>query len=381
MNSIQPGGWIGIMGGGQLGRMMALAAKEVAYRVVVWDPDDDCPAADIADRHLAAEYTDPRALAEFAESVGVATYEFENVNADVVEELSRTVPVFPNPRLLRVSQNRVREKETCRELGLDTAPFVPVLSRADLDRALATLEGPTVLKTATGGYDGKGQAIISAVSGALSHYEALGGETRPMILEKKIAFQKELSIVVARDQQGDVRFYPTAHNYHRHGILDISVVPAGVSPRVSQKIQNDAHQIAERLDLVGVMAIEFFLTDDDRVLVNEMAPRPHNSGHYTLDACETSQFDQHIRAICGLPLGFSGLIGPCAMINLLGDVWHLADGQPNFARALQVPGSHLHLYGKRDPRSGRKMGHITVLAETTELALERVREAKARLFE
>lgn len=371
---VDPGGWIGILGGGQLGRMMVLAAKPMGYRCVVLDPTPDCPAGQVADRQIVAPYDDLEAVRELARVADVVTYEFENIALGSVKEVSRSTPVFPNAGLLEVSQNRLREKRTCERLGLSTARFRPISSMVDLSEGLAALGTPAVLKTAEGGYDGKGQSVIQSLRDAEPAWNALGGASHELILEEWIPFDCEVSVVVARTQDGQILPFPIGENVHRQGILHTTTVPARIAPACMNEAVAAATTLAHALDLVGVMAVEFFVVGD-RVLVNEMAPRPHNSGHYTIEACQTSQFEQHIRAVCGLPPGDPSLLSPAAMVNLLGDDWETAAGAPHVEAALAVPGSHLHLYGKEEARPGRKMGHITVLAEAPTVANDKALEA------
>lgn len=371
---VDPGGWIGILGGGQLGRMMALAAKPMGYRCAVLDPTPDCPAAQVCDRHLVAAYDDVEAVRELAQLSDVVTYEFENIAKNSVIQASRFTPVFPNVGLLEVSQHRLREKRTCERLGLPTAHFRPVRTLEDLQEGLRAVGTPAVLKTAEGGYDGKGQYVVRDASEAVTAVRVLGGPDRELILEEWIPFDCEVSVVVARTQAGETHPFPIGENVHRNGILHTTTVPAGLSPQLAARAVEAAATLAEALDLVGVMAVEFFVRGE-QVLVNEIAPRPHNSGHYTIEACQTSQFEQHIRAVCGLPLGDPRLLSPAAMVNLLGEEWDTPTGEPNIEAALSVPGSHLHLYGKGEARPGRKMGHITVLAETSTMATDRALEA------
>ncbi|MDA8192461.1 MAG: 5-(carboxyamino)imidazole ribonucleotide synthase [Thermaerobacter sp.] len=367
---IDPGAWIGILGGGQLGRMMVLAAKRMGYRTVVLDPAADCPAAQVSDQHVAARFDESSAVQDFAQRADVVTYEFENIAVATVNQARQFTPVFPNARLLDVSQNRLREKGACRELGLATARYQAVSTAEEVRRGLTMTGTPAVLKTAEGGYDGKGQVVVRSEHDADAAVAALGRPGRSLILEEWIHFDREVSAIVARGQGGETMAFPIGENVHRNGILHTTTVPVQLPAQVAAAIIGAVEQLAGTLDLVGVMAVEFFIVGE-RVLVNEIAPRPHNSGHYTIEACSTSQFEQHIRAICGLPLGSVDLLAPAAMVNLMGDDWQSAGGTPNYAQALAVPGSHLHIYGKDDPRTGRKMGHITVLAKTRELAHER----------
>lgn len=375
MTVITPGQWIGVLGGGQLGQMMLLAARAMGFRSVVWDPDPLCPAGPVAEELIVAEFQDRAAVAKFAGKISVATYEFENVDVGIAQELARRFPVFPPSRLLWVSQNRLREKQACRQLGLDTTRFFPIRSQADFYAGLAQVGYPAVLKTAEGGYDGKGQYVLFGPADRDQAWQELG-QAGELILEQWVTFEREVSVVVARAQNGALVPFPVAENIHRQGILDISLVPARIAPPVAAQAQTMAGKLAEHLGLVGVMAVEFFVTSEGRVLVNEIAPRPHNSGHYTIEACETSQFEQHIRAITGLPLGSARLLSPAVMVNLLGE---MLGPEADYAAALAIPGTHLHLYGKTDPRPGRKMGHLTVLADTLDDAFARAQAARQAL--
>lgn len=360
---IRPGATLGVLGGGQLGRMFAHAAQRLGYRVAVLDPDPDSPAGRVADVHLENDYADPRALDELARLCAAVTVEFENVPAASLEYLARSRPVRPAPAAVAVAQDRIREKRFLQGHGFPTARFAIVHDRNGLAAALAELGAPAVLKRARLGYDGKGQAVVASLAEARSAFEQFGGE--PCVLEERLALEAELSVVLARGVDGVTAAYPVAENRHRNGILDLSVVPARVSVGMARAATKMAERIAALLDYVGVLAVEFFVADG-RLLVNEIAPRPHNSGHYTLDACATSQFEQQVRALCGMPLGDPRLLRPAAMVNLLGDLW--AGGEPRWETILRDPRARLHLYGKREARPGRKMGHYTCLAESVEQA-------------
>ncbi|HEY8449399.1 MAG TPA: 5-(carboxyamino)imidazole ribonucleotide synthase [Bacillota bacterium] len=377
---MQPGAWIGVIGGGQLGRMFALEARRLNYRVCVLDPVAGAPAAQVADAQIVAPYEDQDAVAELARRVDVITYEFENVDADAVAAAEALKPVYPSSSILRVAQHRLREKETLSRHGIPVTGFRAVRTAADLEAALDYLGVPAVLKTATSGYDGKGQIVLrdrGEAAGAVATLNPAGD--RELILEAWVDFQLELSVVCARGLDGAATCYPPGENHHARGILDVTILPARVPAAVAQQAQELARRIAQALDLVGVLAVEMFWTRDGRLLVNELAPRPHNSGHPTLDACPTSQFEQLLRAICGLPLGAVEPYAQAAMANLLGDLWSADGSPPDFAAVLAEPGVRLHLYGKGEARPGRKMGHLCVLAPTADEALERVLAARARL--
>lgn len=374
-----PGKTIGILGGGQLGRMFAIAARRMGYRVHSLDPAPDCPAGQVADVEWSASYDDIDAAVRFARAVDVVSFEFENIPYETLQKVAEIVPVFPAPLVLDTTRHRLREKTFLSTHGYPVAPYRAVSSVEELRQAVGSLGVPCILKTATFGYDGKGQTKITAVDQVEAAWAQLG---QPMgVLEGFVDFRCELSVIVARGQNGAIATYDVAENVHKHHILDVTIVPARIAEATRQAAVAIAVAVAKSLDLVGVLAVELFLVDDGtpagRLVVNELAPRPHNSGHFSFDACKTSQFEQQLRAVCGLPLGDVTLMTPVAMANLLGDVWD--GGPPDFAAALAVPGVNLHLYGKQDPRPGRKMGHLTAMAETVELAQERVLEARARL--
>ncbi|MCL4494684.1 MAG: 5-(carboxyamino)imidazole ribonucleotide synthase [Firmicutes bacterium] len=374
MIRLDPGDYIGVIGGGQLGRMMAYSAYELGYRVAVLDPDSDSPLAQIAHRKITAPYGDREAVEELAALSSVITYEFENVSVPELESISRQRPVFPNPRLLSISQNRINEKNMCRRLGLKTANFLWAETYDQRPSLLEFGRFPAIVKTARGGYDGKGQ---SRVENRVELEEVLGRwPDMPLIIEEFVPYDVEISVVLTRDQQQDIVDFGVMENYHRQGILDVSISPARISEHIRERAISYARQIASDLDLVGTMTVEFFVVGNE-VLVNELAPRPHNSGHLTIEAFDYSQFDQHIRAITGLPLGLSGQGRPAAMANLLGDLW--LHESLNWKKAMDITHTYLHLYGKAEPRSGRKMGHITALAETPEAAARKVRQAREAL--
>ena len=373
---ILPGATIGVLGSGQLGRMFALAARRLGYRVHTFSPDTDTPTGQVADREVVAAYEDLDAVRDFARQVSVVTFEFENVPAETAEAVAALVPVRPGGAVLHVAQNRLREKRFLAQHGIPCAPFRHVTTRAGLETALNELGTPAILKTAGFGYDGKGQVRISRPDEADAAWDELGGQK--CVLEGFVAFEREVSVVAARGLDGAFTHYGLIENAHIGGILDVSVCPAPtVLPVVAAEAIAITRAVFEALDAVGTLCVEFFLTPALRLLVNEIAPRPHNSGHLTIDAHVTSQFEQQLRAVCGLPLGSTGQLRPAAMANLLGDVW--ADGVPDWTRALAMPNVKLHLYGKEDARPGRKMGHLTALADTPEDAARLVRTARAAL--
>ncbi|HEY4592834.1 MAG TPA: 5-(carboxyamino)imidazole ribonucleotide synthase [Thermoanaerobaculia bacterium] len=372
---IPPGSTIGVLGSGQLGRMFAIAARRMGYRVHTLSPDYDTPTGQVADREVQAAYDDLDAVRDFARGVDVVTFEFENVSAAATEAAAEHAPVRPAGAVLHTTQHRLREKGFLAGAGFPVTPFAAVRSLDDLRAALASLGTPAVLKTAGWGYDGKGQVRIAAPDEAEAAWSSLGGQEA--ILEASVDFDREVSVVAARGLDGSFAHFGVIENRHSRHILDVSIAPAAVSPRVAQDAVEIAQGILEGLSVVGVLCVEMFLARDGRLLVNELAPRPHNSGHLTFDASVTSQFEQQLRAITGLALGSTELLRPAAMANLLGDLWQ--HGEPDWAAACRHPDVKLHLYGKAEPRPGRKMGHLTALAKTPDEALERVVAARRAL--
>ena len=369
---ILPGATLGVVGGGQLGRMFTAEARRMGYRVAVLDPDVDAPAGQLADWHLARPWTDMDALTELAARCAAVTIEFENIPADVLRALAAHVVVRPDGAAVAPTQDRLEEKAFLNAHGIATADWAPVRADADLDGAWRTVGGEAgVLKTARMGYDGKGQTVVTSREQVAAAYQRLG--PAPCILERRVSLEREVSVLVARGADGALVTWPLADNVHRDGILHTSVVPAMVSDTIAAEARDVASRIATALDYVGVLAVECFVADGGRLLVNELAPRPHNSGHWTLDASVTSQFEQQVRTLAGLPLGGTDALSPIAMINLLGDLWN--GGEPPWDRALAVPGVRLHLYGKREARPGRKMGHLTAVAETAVEALANATQA------
>ncbi len=368
---ILPGSTIGCLGGGQLGRMFALAARKMGYRVHTVDPTPDSPTGQISDREFNVPFTDIPTLLEFAEGVDVVTYEFENIPVAALDALGPKVALRPGRDVLYTTQNRRREKEFLQRNNFPVAPFRVVQSEAELQEAVTALGFPCVLKTADFGYDGKGQQKLSAESDLATVWKQHGAKVG--VVESWILFAAELSVVVARgvpgpDGQNPVQAFPPTVNEHENHILATSIAPAPLAASILARAQSIASEIAVKLDVIGLLAVEFFLTKRGELLVNELAPRPHNSGHYSFDACVTSQFEQQLRAVCGLPLGDTRLLSPVLMRNLLGDVW--ANGTPDWPALLALPGLRLHLYGKSEPRVGRKMGHYCVLSPTMEQAWE-----------
>ncbi|MGI8640538.1 MAG: 5-(carboxyamino)imidazole ribonucleotide synthase [Pyrinomonadaceae bacterium] len=372
---ILPNSTIGVFGSGQLGRMFAIEARKMGYRVHTFSPASDTPTGQVADFELEAEYDNLRAVKDFARTVDVLTFEFENVPSETIETASQFVEVFPRGFVLHITQNRLREKTFLAKNNFPHTPFRHIKTLKDLQKAIEEIGLPCVLKTAGFGYDGKGQTRINSTDDIekafanLNHQEA--------VLEAFVEFEKEVSVVCARDQKGNFAHYGVIENEHANHILDISFAPAIVSENVFREAIEIARSVAEAFDYVGTLCVEFFLTKDEKLLINELAPRPHNSGHLTFDACITSQFEQQLRAVCGLPLGSTEFYKPCAMANLLGDLWE--KGEPNWAKALEFPNVKLHLYGKAEARCGRKMGHLTAMAETSEEAVEVVRKARNAL--
>lgn len=379
---ILPGKTLGVLGGGQLGRMFAHAAARLGYRVHVYEPSADSPAAEVSAHAVHAPYEDRPALAAFVRGCDVVTYEFENIPCGPLHALEASATFFPRPAILEIAQNRRREKTWLRENAFPHARFADCEADGDLGAVIAGIGLPCVVKTADFGYDGKGQLKVTDEASLLRAVSAFQGQRA--VVERWITFAHELSVLVARSSAGETRCFPVAENIHTHHILDFSILPARIAPDVQSRACALAEAIASRLDLVGLLAVELFLTAEGELLVNELAPRPHNSGHWSMDACVTSQFEQHVRAVTGLPLGDVGFTAPAAvMVNILGDAWKWDGehciGEPHWAALLSTPRVHLHLYGKKAPRPGRKMGHFTVTAETPDEALEIARQLKAAL--
>jgi 5-(carboxyamino)imidazole ribonucleotide synthase len=372
---ILPGARLGMLGGGQLGQMFTVAARTMGYRVTVLDPDPDSPAGGIADLHLCAAYQDQAALRQMGESCQVVTTEFENVPAAALEFLRSLCPVRPSAAALAIAQDRIAEKSFARDQGIDTARFSYITTAADLAGALREVGTPALLKTSRLGYDGKGQAAVDSLADAERAFESFGRV--PCILEERLTLEREVSVVLARSASGEIATFPVGENRHEAGILDTSVVPAGISSALADQARRYAVTLASALDYVGVLGVELFVVAGDRILFNEMAPRPHNSGHYSQDACITDQFEQQVRAVCGLPLGDTSLLSPVCMVNLLGNLW--SGGEPRWERALAHPRARLHLYGKREARPGRKMGHLNLLADDPHAALAEALAARAQL--
>lgn len=376
---ILPGATIGVLGGGQLGRMFAMAARRMGYRVHTFSPESDTPTGQISDLEITAAYDDHDALRAFADEVDVVSIEFENIPATTLDFINERVPVRPASRVLHTTQHRLREKSFLQAAGFPVVPHEPVSSMKELRDALRRLGAPCVLKTAGWGYDGKGQQVIRGAEEVDSKLETsfaeLGGEC---VLEKFIDFERELSVVAARSLGGEFAHYGVVENSHRHHILDYTLAPAEVSESVSNRAVEIARSVLDALDVVGVLCVEFFSTTRGDLLINELAPRPHNSGHWTIDASVTSQFEQQLRAVCGLPLGSTEMLRPAAMVNLLGDLWQ--GGEPDWSACCRAAGVKLHLYGKQTARPGRKMGHLTALAATAPEALRLALAARDNLI-
>ena len=372
---ILPGATVGVVGGGQLGRMFTLRARSMGYRVIVLDPDAVSPAGAVADRHIHAGYTDEPALDQLASACRAVTTEFENVPAATLERLAARTVVRPPVSAVAIAQDRIAEKSFLQGQGFETAPFRPVHDEGELDAALSVVRLPALLKTSRLGYDGKGQALVTDAATAAEAFERLGRAA--CVLEERLTLETELSVVLARAAGGDVAAFPVGENRHRDGILETTVVPARVPARLAGEARDLAIRVAERMEYTGVLGVELFVANGGRLFVNEMAPRPHNSGHYTMDACTVDQFEQQLRALCDLPLGRPRLLSPVTMINLLGDLWRA--GEPRWVEALKLPDVRLHLYGKAEPRPGRKMGHLNCLAQSPELAFELAHRAHSAL--
>jgi 5-(carboxyamino)imidazole ribonucleotide synthase len=382
VSAILPGSTIGILGGGQLGRMMAMAARSLGYRVQVMDPDPSCPARFVVDACFEGSWDDARAAADLARGCDVITLEIEQVSIASLEAAAKYAPVRPGKAMMQTIQDRILQKNWLVEHGFPVGDFRVIRSEADLKEAISALGSRCFVKSARGGYDGRSQVKIGfgeiskgAENEASEAWRLLG--QLPAVAEKALELEREISVMVARTPGGALRSYPSAANHHEHQILAWSVIPSSIPSEIEASAQEIARRIAEAMQLEGLLAVEMFMTRDGKLLVNELAPRPHNSYHASERACITSQFEQAIRAVCDLPLGEVDVIKPAAIANLLGDLW--LEHEPHFDRALAVPGVRLHLYEKHLPRAGRKMGHLSAIGETPEEAVARVLEAKALL--
>ena len=372
---ILPGATLGMLGGGQLGRMFTVAARTMGYRVVILDPDLNSPAGQVADEYLHAAYNDEWALEQMANICDAVTTEFENVPASSLRRLETRCKVYPRAHALEMTQDRIREKSFITDRGLPTVPFQSIYRAEDLKAACSQLAPPFILKRSSFGYDGKGQVSVDDLDSATRAFAALGHV--PCVLEQKVELAREVSVVLGRSLNSTTVCFPVAENEHRQGILHMSIIPARVAATLAQRATEMAAEVADALDYVGVMAVEFFVTGDGELLINEIAPRPHNSGHYTLDACVTSQFEQQVRMVCDLPAGDTRLLTPVVMVNILGNVWQR--GNPRWDALLNDPNAKLHLYGKLKARFGRKMGHFCYLDEDLARAEQKAGEILARL--
>ena len=361
---ILPGATIGMIGGGQLGRMFTIAAKYLGYKVIVLEPGENSPAGQVADEQLVAAYNDPEALEQFAQRCDVITTEFENIPASVLDDLSKTCLVHPSAEALGKTQDRIIEKEFIRSCGLLPVPYGVIRTRSDVAIAIEAIKFPAILKTARFGYDGKGQITVNNPDEVVAAFQS--HKSADCVLEQRVDLDCEISVVIARNVEGDTETFPVSENVHVDGILFQSIVPASAAEDITHAAKVAAKQIARKLDYVGVLAVEFFVTKQGELLVNEIAPRTHNSGHYTIDACVTSQFEQQVRTVCNLPFGSTELLSPVVMTNLLGDLW--GDEQPDWSKVFNSPKSKLHLYGKDAAKPGRKMGHFCTLADASEAA-------------
>ncbi len=378
---VPPGGLLAILGGGQLGRMMAMAARTMGYRVRVMDPEAKCPASYVADETIMGRWDDVDAACRLASGADVVTLEIEQIGVDALREVARLAPLRPGVEPVRIIQDKTLQKPWLAEHGFPVGPFRVVRSEDDLRTAGPALGGNLFLKVGRGGYDGRGQVRIGPGAGQVNHsdlaeaWQSVGA--RPAVAEQALDLDCEISVMAARNPAGEVRTYPAARNHHENQVLAWSVLPAGVSAELESCAEALAAGIIAQLGIEGMLCVEMFVTKQGELFVNELAPRPHNSYHQSERGCATSQFEQAVRAGCNLPLGSTEMIAPCAIVNLLGDVW--LNGEPNFAAALAVPGVRLHLYEKLEARTGRKMGHLSSVGATAEEALERVLEGKRRV--
>ncbi|MDN4525215.1 5-(carboxyamino)imidazole ribonucleotide synthase [Fictibacillus fluitans] len=372
--AILPGQTIGILGGGQLGRMMAISAREMGYGIVVLDPGENSPCGQISDQQIVAPYDDVAGIEELAQKSDVITYEFENVDSERAQWLENNAYMPQGSELLYLTQHRIREKQAIEKAGVRVAPYLPVQSKEELQSAVSQLGLPAVLKTCQGGYDGKGQTVIRTQEDMKKAEELFAGG-RECVLESWVPFEKEMSVIVTRSTKGEMTTFPIAENIHLENILHQSIVPARVSEKTADNAYEMAQKIAHELNLYGTLAVEMFLGTNGEIYVNELAPRPHNSGHYSIEACETSQFQQHVRAVCGLPLGRTSLVSPVVMINVLGE--HV---KPLLENLELLKDAKLHLYGKEEAKVKRKMGHITVLGNTVSEALNKAEYIKAAVL-
>lgn len=365
---ILPGQTIGIIGGGQLGRMMAIAAKAQGFRIAVLDPTEDSPCGQVADHAIIGEYDSIDSIKELAKVSDVITYEFENINAEALDWLCTNTYVPQGSTLLEITQDRTKEKAAIQKAGAEVAPYAVIETIDDINKHIGSLGFPAVLKTARGGYDGKGQYVIKNEQEIVEAVKLL--ENGLCVLEKWIPFEKEISVIIFRSVSGETAVLPVGENIHKDNILHQTIVPARISEQAKEKAVHAAKQLAEAFDLVGTLAVEMFLTADDHIYINELAPRPHNSGHYSIEACETSQFEQHIRAVCNWPLGNTQLLKPAVMVNILGE-----HQEPLIKKIPSLNDWKIHLYGKKDAKHKRKMGHVTLLRDSVETAISEAEES------
>lgn len=365
---------LGLLGGGQLGRMFVMAAQQMGYRVTVLDPATESPAGSVAERHLQADYLDEQALDELKSTCAAVTIEFENVPARALRYLAEHCIVSPGAESVSIAQNRILEKQFLAENNFPIGPFTVIRDEQDISRIDTSLI-PGILKASQFGYDGKGQISVDDAGSLPEAFSKLGN--KPCVLEKRLPLDREISVILARDNLNQIALFPVPENRHEQGILDMSIVPAALPDEIIGKARTIAQQIAIRLNYIGVLCVEFFVLADGKVLVNEIAPRPHNSGHYSLNACITSQFEQQVRVLCGLPHGSTQLIQAAVMTNILGDLWK--NGDPDWSLILGNPQAKLHLYGKHEAKPGRKMGHFTVLADTVEQAMQQSTQIRSAL--
>ena len=372
---IMPGAMLGVLGGGQLGRMFVQAAQQMGYQVTVLDPAPDSPAGRVADNFICADYADHAALEKLSNQCAAITIEFENIPAESLRKLAESCVISPDAHSVAIAQNRMLEKQFLADSGFAVASFAIISQQQDMATQDVIQFLPGILKVSQFGYDGKGQIKVANTTELLAAYEQLNHAV--CVLEKFMLLKSELSVVVARGSDGELKTFPVSENQHVNGILDISIVPARIPQELAQQARDIACQVAENLDYQGVLCVEFFVLQDDELLINEIAPRPHNSGHYSIDACITSQFEQQVRSLCGLPLGETTQHSAAVMVNLLGDLWQ--NGEPDWNQVLQHPSTKLHLYGKTEARPGRKMGHYTVLSADTDTALREATYIKKQL--
>ena len=373
---IFPDATLGMIGGGQLGRMFTIAARSMGYRVIILDPDPHSPAGNIADQHIQADFNDHAALDMLGDSCVAITSEFENLPVESLSRLQRHCPVHPAPDVVAMAQDRLLEKTFLDEHEFPTVAFYPIQTLEDLEEAMAGLGAPGILKIAQPRYPGHGRHAVASLEEAIEAFREMGEQ--PCILEERLYVEKRLSVILARSIEGEIAVYPVVENRYRKGILDLSLAPADISTVAADGAIELACELADELEYCGVLSIEFFLTGDGELLVNDITPRPHNSGHYTVDACVTSQFEQQVRMMCGLPPGDTQLLTSVVMTNLLGDLW--SRGDPDWEPVFHEPQAKLHLYGKQGARPGRKMGHINCLAEDTEGALEIAESIRKQLM-